>query len=198
VEDFRSREMRGRDSKNGKSKGSGAAASPVGYRISRSCEMPGFQDKTIAHTHRPMDLKFEDIIAAAEALRDRELLGQEKPLKLSWVKRQKKKMALAWLGVLGLWIAGIFGEIAVFRPLMVGRSGWWAVPFLLSFFASTVLVNFGLYYVARGYGMNCPYCGATFMYYEFRSRRGKPPARSSHRCTRCHALMIDESPSRPL
>ena len=140
-----------------------------------------------------MDVKVEDIIAAVEALRDRELLGLEKPLKLSWVKRQRKKIAPMWLAVLGLWVISIFGQILIFRPLMVEHSGWWTIPFLLVFLGSTVLMNFGLYYVVRHYGLKCPYCGTVFMYTEITARRGKPPERASRRCSRCHALMIDES-----
>jgi hypothetical protein len=135
-----------------------------------------------------------DLVAAARAVRDRELAGRELPLlKLSWVKRRQRRASPLALSVLAAWVASIFAVIVLVRPLMVARSDWYGLLIILYLIPSIAVMGYGMARVQKRAGLRCPYCGATFIHSDWRNPKRDAATAAEHdrRCGRCQAVIID-------
>ena len=135
-----------------------------------------------------------DLVAAARAIRDSELAGQELPLlKLSWVRRRQRRASPFALLVLATWVASIFAVIVLVRPLMVTRSDGYGLLIILYLIPSIALMGYGLARVQKWAGLCCPYCGRTFIHSELKNSKQDPAiaAERNRRCGRCQAVIID-------
>jgi hypothetical protein len=115
------------------------------------------------------------------------------PLPLSEVRRRQRRLGPLMLLMIVVCVASQFGAIALIRPLMVKRSDWYGLLLILYVFLSFGLMGYGILRVHRWFGLQCPYCGTTFIWVDLKGRNKDPVvhAQEQQQCSSCRAVMID-------